>query len=61
MITLDEQKVGIVTSISPLTSWGLGYLKTKLVEPGMMVKVGEIKGTVTPKPYLSHEYPVVTT
>ena len=61
IITLDEQKVGIVTSVSPLTSWGLGYLKTKLVEPGMTVKVGEVKGIVMPKPYLSHGYPVVTT
>ena len=58
-ITLEGQKVGSVTSVSPLMPWGLGYLKTKLVEPGMTIQVGEITGTVQPKPYLSHEYPLV--
>jgi len=59
-ITLAGQKVGIVTSISSLKPWALGYGKTKLIEPGMTIQVGEISGRVMPKPYLSHEYPLAT-
>ncbi|MEY2984534.1 MAG: hypothetical protein RLZZ568_1151 [Cyanobacteriota bacterium] len=56
-ILREGQKVGVVTSISPLMPWGLGYLKTKLVEPGMGVEVEGVRGTVAPTPYLYHGYP----
>jgi hypothetical protein len=59
-ITLEGQKVGVVTSVSPLMPWALGYLKTKLVEPGMVVEAGDIRGTVMPVPFLSHDYPDLT-
>ena len=54
VITLDDQKVGILTSSVGLT--GLGYLKTKLVSEGITVQVGEAMGKVEPAPYLSHDY-----
>lgn len=60
LLTLAGQKVGIVTSVSPLTPWGLGYLKTKQVEPGMTIQAEGINGLVVPMPYLSHDYPEMT-
>jgi folate-binding protein YgfZ len=54
VITLEGQKVGILTSVKGLT--GLGYLKTKLVDQGMTVQVGEAIATVEKPPYLSHQY-----
>jgi hypothetical protein len=35
---------------------GLGYLKTKLVDQGMTVQLGEAIATVEKPPYLSHQY-----
>lgn len=54
LITIEGQKVGILTSVAGLI--GLGYLKTKLVSEGMTVQVAEAVGKVELAPYLSHEY-----
>ncbi|QUS62075.1 folate-binding protein YgfZ [Synechocystis sp. PCC 7338] len=54
VITLEGQKVGVLTSVKGLT--GLGYLKTKLADQGMGVQVGEAIATVERPPYITHEY-----
>ncbi|MBE9202478.1 folate-binding protein YgfZ [Synechocystis salina LEGE 06099] len=54
VITLEGQKVGVLTSVNGLT--GLGYLKTKLADQGMAVQVGEAIATVERPPYITHEY-----
>ncbi|UAJ74276.1 folate-binding protein YgfZ [Synechocystis sp. PCC 7339] len=54
VITLEGQKVGVLTSVKGLT--GLGYLKTKLADQGMAVQVGEAIATVERPPYITHEY-----
>ncbi|MBE9242008.1 YgfZ/GcvT domain-containing protein [Synechocystis salina] len=54
VITLEGQKVGVLTSVKGLT--GLGYLKTKLADQGATVQVGEAIGTVEKPPYITHEY-----
>lgn len=57
VITLENRKVGILTSSTG--QMGLGYLKTKLVTEGMTVQVGEAVGKVEPAPYQgSSQYPV---
>lgn len=57
-ITVEENKVGVVTS-STLTeegAFGLGYVKTKAADVGDMVKVGAAQGELISVPFLTHEY-----
>ena len=57
-VTVDEQKVGVLTSYVDTTEGGLGlaYIKTKAGGAGLSVKVGEAEGTLIKVPFIRHEY-----
>ena len=56
-ITLDGEKVGILTSFTDLESpFALGYVRTKAGGEGLQVQVREASGEVVAVPFLSHEY-----
>jgi folate-binding protein YgfZ len=57
LITLEGEKVGILTSFTDLESpFGLGYVRTKAGGDGLKVQVGEASGELVAVPFLSHEY-----
>jgi len=57
VITLESEKVGILTSVTDLESpFGLGYVRTKAGGEGLKVQVGTASGEVIAVPFLSHEY-----
>lgn len=58
IITLDEDKIGKLTSVTQTNSgfFGLAYIRTKAGGIGLKVKVGEIEGEIVSVPFLSHEY-----
>lgn len=58
IITVDEEKVGKLTSVTETNSgyFGLAYIRTKAGGVGLKVKVGEIEGEIVPVPFLTHEY-----
>jgi folate-binding protein YgfZ len=58
-ITVGEEKVGKLTSITETTEGyrGLGYIRTKAGGVGLKVQVGEVAGEVVEVPFVSHEYP----
>jgi tRNA-modifying protein YgfZ len=55
LIYLEEQKVGIVTSVVPVADgfFGLGYIKTKAGGLGLSVRVGEGRATIVDVPFLT--------
>ncbi|MGD2181936.1 YgfZ/GcvT domain-containing protein [Lusitaniella coriacea] len=57
-ITLDERKVGTLTSHSETEegAFGLGYVRTQAGGAGLKVKVGEVDGELVAVPFLTHEY-----
>jgi len=57
-ITVDESKVGILTSCTETDTgaFGLAYIKTKAGGAGLKVDVGGVSGEVVNVPYLTHEY-----
>lgn len=56
-ITLEGEKVGILTSFTDLeTPFGLGYIRTKAGGERLTVQVGEATGETVSVPFLSHEY-----
>jgi tRNA-modifying protein YgfZ len=59
VITIGEEKVGKITSITETTEgyFGLGYIRSKAGGIGLKVQVGEAEGEVINIPYVSHEYP----
>ncbi|URD51605.1 folate-binding protein [Chroococcidiopsis sp. CCNUC1] len=55
IITVGEEKVGILTSYTDTEegSFGLGYIRTKAGGVGLKVKVGEVTGEVVDVPFLT--------
>ena len=58
IITVDDDKVGKLTSVTETNSgyFGLAYIRTKAGGIGLKVKVGEIEGEIVAVPFLTHEY-----
>ncbi|MFQ3616534.1 MAG: folate-binding protein [Cyanobacteriota bacterium] len=59
VLTSGEEKVGHLTSQVETESGavGLAYIRTKAIEAGVgTVQAGNVKGTLVPLPFLSHEY-----
>ena len=56
-ITLDDSKVGILTSYTetPTGAYGLGYVRTKAGGEGLQVQVGDAIGTLESVPFIHHE------
>lgn len=56
-ITLDERKVGVLTSYAntPLGHFGLGYIRTKAGGAGLKIKVGEAQGELVSVPFIQHD------
>lgn len=55
-ITLEDSKVGRLTSITELPDQvlGLGYIKTKVGMPGQQVQIGDQQGELIELPYLTY-------
>jgi tRNA-modifying protein YgfZ len=60
-ITLDGEKVGLLTSCSEIDGEvrGLGYVRSKAGGVGLKVIVGDVEGEVIDLPFVKHEYPVL--
>jgi len=54
IITLGEDKIGILTSCT--NNFGLGYIRTKAGGEGLTVQLGDVSGEVVAVPFLTHEY-----
>jgi tRNA-modifying protein YgfZ len=56
-ITLEDSKIGILTSYTdtPSGSFGLGYVRTKAGGEGLQVKVGDATGELVSVPFLCHK------
>lgn len=64
-ITIEGEKVGVLTSVTPriadsLTTpdeniWGLAYIRTKAGGSGLIVDVGETTGELIAVPFLTYE------
>ncbi len=57
-ITLEDSKVGILTSYTngPSGYFGLGYVRTKAGGEGLQVTVGEAQGELVGVPFIRHEH-----
>ncbi|CCQ50889.1 Folate-dependent protein for Fe/S cluster synthesis/repair in oxidative stress [Crocosphaera watsonii WH 8502] len=57
-VTLDDKKVGILTSSIQIEDEyiGLAYVRTKAGGEGLKVTIGEAIGELIAVPFLSHEY-----
>jgi tRNA-modifying protein YgfZ len=60
VITIDGEKVGVLTSCSEVQGeiLGLGYVRSKAGGVGLKVMVGDVKGEIIDIPFVRHEYPV---
>jgi tRNA-modifying protein YgfZ len=56
-ITVDGEKVGILTSCSDDAGLGLGYVRSKAGGVGMKVMLGDVEGEIINLPFVRHEYP----
>lgn len=58
-ITVDGEKVGVLTSCSEIDGQilGLGYVRSKAGGVGLNVMVGDVEGEVISLPFVQHEYP----
>jgi tRNA-modifying protein YgfZ len=58
-ITVDGEKVGILTSCSEIDGEvrGLGYVRSKAGGVGLKVMVGDVEGEIIELPFVRHEYP----
>lgn len=58
-ITVDDKKVGVLTSYIDTAEGGLGlaYIKTKAGGINLSVKIGTAEGTLVNVPFVKHEYP----
>lgn len=56
-ITLEDRKVGVLTSYTNTSSgcFGLGYIRTKAGGEGLLVTVGEAQGELVSVPFLRHD------
>ncbi|WP_310487294.1 folate-binding protein [Chamaesiphon sp. VAR_69_metabat_338] len=59
-ITVDDEKVGVLTSCSETDAgiMGLGYVRSKAGGVGLKVMVGDVEGEIIDLPFVRHEYPV---
>jgi tRNA-modifying protein YgfZ len=59
-ITVDGEKVGVLTSCSEVDGeiLGLGYVRSKAGGVGLQVMVGDVEGKIISLPFVQHEYPV---
>jgi folate-binding protein YgfZ len=59
-ITVDSEKVGVLTSCSETDGeiLGLGYVRSKAGGVGLKVMVGDIQGEIIDLPFVRHEYPL---
>ncbi|MGA9380354.1 MAG: folate-binding protein [Phormidium sp.] len=57
VITLDDEKVGKLTSFTETDNgyFGLGYVRTKAGGEGLKVRVGEVEGEVVEVPFLTRD------
>ncbi len=57
-VMLGDEKIGRITSCTQTAEgyFGLAYIKTKQVELGLAVQVGDGQGELVPLSYVSHEY-----
>ncbi|MGK7941654.1 MAG: folate-binding protein YgfZ [Crocosphaera sp.] len=57
-ITVEDNKVGILTSCTQIDNEviGLGYVKTKAGGEGLKINIGEATGELIAVPFLTHEY-----
>ncbi len=60
VITVEGEKVGVLTSCSEIDGQilGLGYVRSKAGGVGLNVMVGDVEGEVISLPFVQHEYPV---
>ena len=60
-ITVDDKKIGVLTSYIDTAEGGLGlaYVKTKAGGAGLSVKVGATEGILVEVPFIKHEYPSI--
>ncbi len=58
-ITIDGEKVGILTSCSETDAgiMGLGYIRSKAGGVDSIVMLGDVEGRVTSLPFVRHDYP----
>ncbi|MBF2045897.1 MAG: folate-binding protein YgfZ [Elainella sp. C42_A2020_010] len=58
VVMVGDEKVGRLTSCMQTTDGyrGLAYIRTKNVEPGLQVKVGDSEGELVALPFVNHEY-----
>ncbi|MCC0177676.1 folate-binding protein YgfZ [Waterburya agarophytonicola K14] len=56
-ITLEDKKVGILTSCTDTAagSYGLGYIRTKAGGEGLQVRVGDALGELISVPFIQHK------
>ncbi len=60
VITVDGEKVGVLTSCSEIDGeiLGLGYVRSKAGGVGLKVMLGDVGGELISLPFVRHEYPV---
>ncbi|MBW4513636.1 MAG: folate-binding protein [Timaviella obliquedivisa GSE-PSE-MK23-08B] len=58
-ITEGEEKIGKLTSCTQTATghFGLAYIRTKAVTPGLKVTIGAVEGELVAVPFVTHEYP----
>jgi tRNA-modifying protein YgfZ len=58
-ITIDSQKVGVLTSFAEIDGeiLGLGYVRSKAGGVGSKVMVGDVEGEIIALPFVQHQYP----
>ncbi len=56
-ITLNDSKVGVLTSYTATSSgyYGLGYVRTKAGGAGLKVKLGDAQGELVAVPFIRHQ------
>ncbi|BAZ44949.1 glycine cleavage T protein [Chondrocystis sp. NIES-4102] len=56
-ITIEDTKVGVLTSYTdtPTGGYGLGYIRTKAGGAGLQVQVGEAEAEIIPVPFIEHQ------
>jgi folate-binding Fe-S cluster repair protein YgfZ len=61
-LTIDGEKVGVLTSVRDLDGeiLGLAYVKSKAGGVGSKVLVGDVEGKIVELPFVTHEYPQLT-
>lgn len=62
VVLAGEEKIGKLTSCTPTEQgyFGLAYIRTKAISPGLKVQVGTSQGELVAPPFLTHDYPAVS-